>query len=172
MRPSPPRPHFLRPILLAAALTSGVLTLPDPTAAQTLRPEHTATLAWRLLGPSMPAGRAWTVTGVESNPKIQYLTTAGGGVWKTVNHGTTYEPIFNHEGSASTGAVTVAPSNPDIVWVGTGEPANTRANSWGDGVYRSLDAGATWTHMGLRDTYLISQIVIHPTDPDRVWVAA
>ena len=112
------------------------------------------------------------MTGVESNPKVQYLTTAGGGVWKTTNHGTTYEPIFNHEGSASTGAVAVAPSNPDIVWVGTGEPANTRANSWGDGVYRSLDAGATWTHMGLRDTYLISQIVIHPTDPDRVWVAA
>ena len=161
------------PLFLShAALSLAVLSLPGSLSAQTLKPEHTATLEWRLLGPSMPAGRAWTVVGVESNPKTQYLTTAGGGVWKTTNHGTTYEPIFNFEGSASTGAVAVAPSDPDIVWVGTGEPANTRANSWGDGVYRSDDGGDTWTNMGLLDSYLISKIVVHPTDPDRVWVAA
>jgi photosystem II stability/assembly factor-like uncharacterized protein len=153
-------------ILAAATLT------PATVQAQTLTPEHTATLEWRLLGPSMPAGRAWTVTGVESDPKTLYLTTAGGGLWKTTNHGTTFRNVFAHEGSASTGAVAVAPSNPDIVWVGTGEPANTRANSWGDGVYRSGDGGETWTHMGLDDSYLISKIVIHPTDPNRVFVAA
>jgi photosystem II stability/assembly factor-like uncharacterized protein len=158
------RTHLL--VLVVAA------TLADSLPAQTLAPEQTATLEWRLLGPSMPAGRAWTVTGVESDPRTLYVTTAGGGVWKTTNHGTTFEPIFNQEGAASTGAVAVAPSDPQIVWVGTGEPANTRANSWGDGVYRSTDAGATWTNMGLGDSYLISKIVIHPTDPDRVWVAA
>ena len=92
-----------------------------------------------------------------------YLTTAGGGLWKTTNHGTTLRNVFANEGSASTGAVAVAPSNADIVWVGTGEPANTRANSWGDGVYRSDDAGESWTHMGLDDSYLISRIVIHRT---------
>jgi len=154
-------------ILVAAALI-----LPAPLTAQALPPSSTATLEWRLLGPSMPAGRAWTVTGVESDPRTLYLTTAGGGLWKTTNHGTTFRNVFAHEGSASTGAVAVAPSNPEIVWVGTGEPANTRANSWGDGVYRSTDGGENWTHMGLDDSYLISKIVIHPTNPDRVLVAA
>lgn len=155
------------PAVLAAALL-----IPAPVAAQSFRAEHTASLEWRLLGPSMPAGRAWTVTGVESDPKTLYLTTAGGGLWKTTNHGTTFHNVFTHQGSASTGAVAVAPSDPSIVWVGTGEPANTRANSWGDGVYRSVDGGETWRHMGLDDSYLISKIVVHPTDPDRVWVAA
>jgi len=120
----------------------------------------------------MPAGRAWKVVGVESDPRTLYVTTAGGGLWKTVNHGTTFEPIFNFEGTASTGAVAIAKSNPDIVWVGTGEAANTRANSWGDGIYRSTDGGRTWENLGLRDTFLISHIVIHPTDPDIVYVAA
>ena len=153
-------------------LSAAAMILPAALPAQTLTPEHTATLEWRLLGPSMPAGRAWTVAGVESDPKTLYLTTAGGGLWKTTNHGTTFRNVFTHERSASTGAVAVAPSNPDIVWVGTGEPANTRANSWGDGVYRSDDGGETWTNMGLHDSYLISKIVIDPIDPNRVYVAA
>ena len=127
---------------------------------------------WRLLGPSMPAGRAWQVVGVESDPKTLYVTTAGGGLWKTTNHGTTFEPVFEHQPVASTGAVAVAKANPDVVWLGTGEPANTRANSWGNGVYRSDDGGATWTHKGLDDTFLIPEIVIHPDDPDVVWVCA
>jgi photosystem II stability/assembly factor-like uncharacterized protein len=159
----------MRTSLLLAAM---VLSFPIDASSQALLPAHTETLEWRLLGPSMPAGRAWTVTGVESDPKTLYVTTAGGGLWKTTNHGTTFRNVFASYGSASTGAVAVAPSNPDVVWVGTGEPANTRANSWGDGVYRSNDGGETWTHMGLRDSYLISRIVIHPTDPDRVYVAA
>jgi photosystem II stability/assembly factor-like uncharacterized protein len=154
------------------ALAVATLLLPQPLPAQNLAPEHTESLEWRLLGPSMPAGRAWTVVGVESDPKTLYVTTAGGGLWKTTNHGTTFRNVFDRYGSASTGAVAVAPSDPDVVWVGTGEPANTRANSWGDGVYRSDDGGESWTHMGLPDSYLISRIVIHPTDPDRVWVAA
>jgi photosystem II stability/assembly factor-like uncharacterized protein len=159
----------MRTSLLLAAV---VLSLPIDASCQALLPGHTESLEWRLLGPSMPAGRAWTVTGVESDPKTLYVTTAGGGLWKTTNHGTTFRNVFASYGSASTGAVAVAPSNPDIVWVGTGEPANTRANSWGDGVYRSDDGGESWAHMGLRDSYLISKIVIHPTDPDLVYVAA
>jgi len=127
---------------------------------------------WRLLGPTMPAGRAWTVVGVESDPKTLYVTTASGGLWKSTNNGTTFEPVFESEGSASTGAVAIAASNTDIVWVGTGEPANTRANSWGDGVYKSTDGGATWANMGLRDSRMTGHIVIHPEDPDIVYVAA
>jgi len=127
---------------------------------------------WRLVGPSAPAGRAWTVTGVESDPKTLYVTTAGGGLWKSTNNGTTFEPIFNHESSASTGAVAIAKTDKNLVWLGTGEPACTRANSWGDGVYKSTDGGMHWTNMGLPDSREISAIVIHPANPDTVYVAA
>ena len=112
------------------SLCAAALLLPATLPAQTLTPEHTASLEWRLLGPSMPAGRAWTVTGVESDPKTLYVTTAGGGLWKTTNHGTTFQNVFTDYGSASTGAVAVAPSNSDIVWVGTGEPAKRNVRRW------------------------------------------
>ncbi|MBI3664601.1 MAG: glycosyl hydrolase [Acidobacteria bacterium] len=127
---------------------------------------------WRLLGPSSPAGRAWTVVGVESDPKTLYVTTAGGGLWKTTNRGTTFVPVFDTYASASTGAVAIARSNKEIVWLGTGEPASTRANSWGDGVYKSTDGAKTWTHMGLEDSRQISAISIHPVNPGVVYVAA
>jgi photosystem II stability/assembly factor-like uncharacterized protein len=127
---------------------------------------------WRLLGPSSPAGRVWQVVGVESNPKTFYVTTAGGGLWKSTDNGTTLLPIFDKQTSASTGAVAIAKSNPNIVWVGSGEPASTRANSWGDGVYKSTDAGLSWANMGLGDTRQIGAVVIHPTNPEIVYVAA
>ena len=127
---------------------------------------------WRLLGPSTPAGHAWTVVGVASAPKTLYVTTASGGVWKSVNAGTTFEPIFDDAHVASSSVVAVAPSNPDIVWVATGEPANTRANSWGDGVYKSENGGESWTHAGLSETHMIGHLIIHPTNPDIVYVAA
>lgn len=127
---------------------------------------------WRLIGPSSPAGRVWQVVGDENNPKTFYVCTAGGGLWKSTDNGTTLLPIFDNQTSASTGAVAIARSNSNIVWVGTGEPANTRANSWGDGVYKSADAGKTWAHMGLPESRQISSIVIHPTRPNTVYVAA
>lgn len=154
-------------VLLAAALC---------TQAQTPANEFNSNLLsefkWRLVGPSSPAGRVWQVVGVESDPKTFYVCTAGGGLWKSTDNGTTLLPIFDNQTSASTGAVAIAKSDPKIVWVGSGEPANTRANSWGDGVYRSLDSGNTWTHMGLPESRQISAIVIHPTKPDIVYVAA
>jgi len=101
-----------------------------------------------------------------------YVGTRNGGVWKTVNNGTTFEPIFDDVGPPSIGAVAVAPSNADVVWVGTGESYLARYTYAGDGVYRSLDGGATWQHMGLRETHHISRILIHPENPDIVWVAA
>lgn len=141
-------------------------------AAASLQPEHLARWPWRLLGPSAPAGRAWSVVGVPRQPKTLYVTTAGGGLWKSTNNGVTFAPVFDDQPVASTGVVAVAPSDPDVVWLGTGEPANTRANSYGDGVYKSTDGGRTWRHVYLSESRQIGAIVIHPTKPDVVWVGA
>lgn len=157
---------------LALILLISIFTTVATVAAESLDETLLADWPWRLLGPSMPAGRAWTVVGVESDPKTLYVTTASGGLWKSVNNGTTFEPIFDGAGVSSTGAVAIASSDPDIVWVGTGEPANTRANSWGDGVYKSTDGGTTWTHLGLAATRMVAHLVIHPENHDVVYVAA
>ncbi len=150
-----------------------VLIACAPAAAQTqLTPGLLSEFKWRLVGPSSPAGRVWQVVGDENNPKTFYVCTAGGGLWKSTDNGTTLVPIFDNQTSASTGAVAIAKSNSNLVWLGTGEPANTRANSWGDGVYKSNDGGKTWMHMGLADSRQISAIVIHPTKPNIVYVAA
>src|SRR6266545_1032816 len=93
-----------------------------------LNPNLLSELKWRLIGPSSPAGRVWQVVGDENDPKTFYVCTAGGGLWKSTDNGTTLLPIFDNETSASTGAVAIAKANSKLVWVGTGEPANTRAN--------------------------------------------
>jgi hypothetical protein len=129
-------------------------------------------LTWRCIGPSNMGGRIDDFAVVESNPSIIYVATASGGVWKTVNNGVTWEPIFDGQSTSTIGDVTVSPSNPDIVWVGTGEQNNRQSSSWGNGVYKSTDAGKTWTNMGLRDSHHIGRIAIHPTNPDIVYVAA
>ncbi len=129
-------------------------------------------LRWRCIGPSNMGGRIDDFAVVESNPKIIYAGTASGGVWKTTNNGVTWEPIFDDQITSTIGDVTVAPSNPGIIWVGTGEPNNRQSSSWGDGIYKSTDGGRTWKNMGLRDTHHIGRIVIHPTNPDIVYVAA
>lgn len=164
--------------LVVVLAFSGLSVLADRVAAQEgdstvhLPADQVESLSWRLVGPASPAGRAWKVTGVESDPTTFYVATAAGGVWKTTNNGTTLEPIFDDESVASIGAVTVAPSDPDVLWVGTGEPASVRSNSWGDGVYRSEDAGRSWKHLGLTETREISAVAVHPRDPDIAYVAA
>jgi photosystem II stability/assembly factor-like uncharacterized protein len=101
-----------------------------------------------------------------------YVGTRNGGVWKTTNNGTTFEPIFDGQEALSIGDVALAPSNPDIVWVGTGEAYCARSSSHGDGVYKSTDAGKTWTNMGLRDSHHIARVIVHPSDPEIVYVAS
>ncbi len=101
-----------------------------------------------------------------------YVGTRSGGVWKTVNNGTTFEPIFDGHDRLAIGALALAPSNPDILWVGTGESYNCRSSYSGDGIYKSTDAGETWQNMGLEDSHHIARIVIHPKNPDIVYVAA
>jgi photosystem II stability/assembly factor-like uncharacterized protein len=101
-----------------------------------------------------------------------YVAGRNGGLWKTTNNGTTFEPLFDDQDVFSIGDVTLSPSNPDIVWVGTGEHATARSSYWGNGVYKSTDGGKTWHNMGLEDSHHIGRIVIHPENPDIVYVAA
>jgi photosystem II stability/assembly factor-like uncharacterized protein len=131
-----------------------------------------APLRARCLGPAVMGGRISAVAVVDNRPATLYVGASSGGVWKTVNNGTTWMPVFDGERTASIGDVAVAPSNPDIVWVGTGESNPRNSVAWGDGVYKSTDAGKTWQHVGLKDTAHIGRIVIHPKNPDIVYIAA
>src|SRR5262245_5686057 len=101
-----------------------------------------------------------------------YVAARSGGVWKTTNNGTTFEPVFENQTVASIGALAIAPSDENIVWVGTGDASCARSSYWGDGVYKSIDGAKTWQRMGLIESHHISRIVIHPTNPDIVYVAA
>ena len=129
-------------------------------------------LEFREIGPAVMGGRIDDFAVVESNPDIVYVGTASGGVWKTTNNGTTWEPVFDKEGVSTIGDIAIAPSDPSVVWVGSGEPNNRQSASWGDGIYKSLDGGKTWKNMGLAATHHIGRIVIHPKNPDAVYVAA
>ena len=133
---------------------------------------HFRGLRWRSIGPVGQGGRIDDIAVVESNPSIYYIGFATSGLWKTVNNGTTFEPVFDTYGTHSIGDVAIAPSNPDVVYVGTGESNNRQSSSFGEGIYRSTDGGKTFTHVGLRETQSIARIVVHPTDPDMAWVAA
>jgi photosystem II stability/assembly factor-like uncharacterized protein len=126
----------------------------------------------RLIGPAMISGRISSVAVDPRNPAVIYVTAASGGVWKTENGGATWTPIFDKQGSFSIGVVTLDPNNPSTVWVGTGENNSQRSVAYGDGVYRSDDAGRTWKRMGLEKSEHIGRIVIDPRNSDVVYVAA
>ncbi len=127
---------------------------------------------WREIGPCNMGGRITDLAVVESKPQVFYAAAATGGVWKTVNNGTTWTPIFESYGTASIGDVTLAPSNPEIVWVGTGEANARNSVTHGDGVYKSTDGGKTFKNVGLRGTRHIGRIAVHPRDPNVAFVAA
>lgn len=128
-------------------------------------------MRWRQVGP-FRGGRAEAATGISGDPLVYYFGAVAGGVWKTVNGGATWTPITDKQGIYSIGAITVDPTNPDILYVGTGEPCLRNDISSGDGVYKSIDAGKTWTNIGLRDTQHIADIIVDPRDPNTVFVAA
>ena len=131
-------------------------------------------MKWQFLGPTNISGRVTDVAVEAPRGKSYaiYAATASGGVWKTVNEGVSWQPVFDDAPSTSIGDVTLAPSNQDIVWVGTGEANIFRSSMAGHGVYKSEDAGATWQHMGLAATHTIARIVVHPHHPEIVYVAA
>jgi photosystem II stability/assembly factor-like uncharacterized protein len=157
----------------AAAAPPRVTKTPErPSPAPSTSADALAGLAFRSIGPGIMGGRIDDFAVVESRPSTFYVATAAGGLWKTVNNGVTLEPVFDDQEVSSIGDVAVAPSDPSILYVGTGEPNNRQSSSWGNGIYKSLDAGKTWLHLGLADTHHIGRVVVHPTNPDVVYVAA
>jgi len=129
-------------------------------------------LKFRSIGPAVTSGRISDFAVNPINNSEYYVATSSGGVWKTVNKGVTYQPIFDSQGSYSIGCVTLDPTNPSTVWVGTGENNNQRSVAYGDGVYKSDDGGRTWKNMGLKDSEHIASIIVHPTDPNTIYVGA
>ena len=127
---------------------------------------------WRSIGPATMGGRIDDIAVVESDPYTFYVGFATGGIFKTANNGTTWTPMFDIYPTSSIGDIAISPSNPDIIYVGTGEPNNRQSSSFGDGVYKSTDGGKTFTNVGLRETQSIGRVVVHPKDPNIVYVAA
>ena len=132
--------------------------------------EFNSILRWRNIGPYR-GGRTRAIAGVPSQPNVFYMAPVNGGVFKSNDYGRTWQPIFDDQPTASVGAITVAPSNPNVVYVGSGEGLHRPDLSVGDGVYKSTDAGKTWTHLGLRNGQQIAQLAVDPKNPDHVFVA-
>jgi photosystem II stability/assembly factor-like uncharacterized protein len=167
--------RWLAPSLLALTLAAGAaLAAPTPQttpAAGPVDPSLFKALHWRGIGPYR-GGRALAVTGVSGEPGLFYFGAAAGGVWKTINSGANWSPIFDAEPIASIGAIAVAPSNHDVIYVGTGEGALRGDITYGDGVYKSVDGGKTWANVGLKDSRQIGALIVDPNNPDIVLVAA
>lgn len=131
-----------------------------------------ASLKFRSIGPAVTSGRISDFAVNPENKSEYYVATASGGVWKTSNKGVTYQPIFDDQGSYSIGCVTIDPSNPNTVWVGSGENNNQRSVAYGDGVYKSEDGGKSWKNMGLKSSEHIAEIIVHPKNSNLIYVAA
>jgi photosystem II stability/assembly factor-like uncharacterized protein len=145
-------------------------TPPQPQGA--VPADWTKALSWRCIGPAAMGGRIVAFAVYEADPSTYWVATASGGLLKTVNNGVTFEHQFDRESTVSIGDVCVAPSNKDVVWVGTGEANPRNSVSYGDGVYKSTDGGKTWQNMGLKKSFQIGRIAIHPKNPDIVYVGA
>ena len=161
----------MNPVKLLAGLLL-VWLLAGSLVAQPTHEAALKNLKFREIGPAIMGGRVDDFAVVESDPRIIYVGSAAGGVFKTVNGGASWDPIFDDQPNSTIGDIALAPSDPSIVWVGTGEPNNRQSSSWGNGIYKSMDAGKTWTHMGLKDTHHIGRVMVHPTNPNIVYVAA
>jgi photosystem II stability/assembly factor-like uncharacterized protein len=130
------------------------------------------TVHYRSIGPTRQSGRFVDFAVYENKPSVFYAALASGGLWKTVNNGITFDPVFDNGGVISIGDIAIDQNNPDVVWVGTGEANNSRTAYYGDGVYKTVDGGKTWKNMGLKESHHIGRIIISPKNSDIVWVAA
>jgi photosystem II stability/assembly factor-like uncharacterized protein len=157
-------------LVIACALLFGASLAAN---AQQIDPKTYGGMKWRLIGP-FRGGRVITVAGVPSQPYTYYFGAVAGGVWKTTDGGISWDPLFDKQGTSisSIGAIAVADSDPNVIYAGTGEACIRGNISFGDGVYKSTDAGKTWVNVGLKDTRHIGGVIIHPTNPDVVFVAA
>ncbi len=161
---------FVRRFLLVTLILLGVTAAPA-SRAQQYDPSLLSEMRWRCVGP-FRGGRTVAITGVLHQPNVFYMAAVNGGVWKTDDFGRTWNPIFDEQSSGSVGALAVAPSDPNIIYVGSGEGLQRPDLATGDGLYKSTDAGKSWTHLGLRDAQQITAIVVDPKNSDRVFVAA
>ncbi len=143
-----------------------------PGAARRVETATVKALKARSIGPAVMGGRVSDLAYDPKDSSTFYIALATGGVMKTIDEGATFQALFDREAVASIGAIAVAPSDPKVIWVGTGEANDRNSSGWGNGVYRSEDAGANWTQAGLVDSRAIARIVVHPSDPRTVWVAA
>ncbi|HEU0184910.1 MAG TPA: glycoside hydrolase [Blastocatellia bacterium] len=157
-------------VILLAFLASASSELPG-TAAQQYNQNLYQSLQWRCIGP-FRAGRTVGATGVPGQPNVFYIGVNNGGVWKTADYGHTWQPIFDDQPTGSIGDLAVAPSDPRIIYVGSGEGLQRPDLSTGDGIYKSTDGGKTWRNVGLRDAQQIGSVIVDPKDPSRVFVAA
>jgi len=160
-----------RALLLCAVLSAFALASAPSAPAQQYDPALFSALRWRMIGP-FRGGRTVGATGVPGGPDVLYIGVNNGGVWKSADYGRTWTPIFDDQPTQSIGAIAVAPSDPQTLYVGSGEGLQRPDLSVGDGMYKSTDGGRTWRHLGLRDAQQIPAIVVDPRDPNRVLVAA
>ncbi len=152
-------------------LACALLFVPH-TSAQKIPENILSKIHYRELGPTRQGGRVVAFAVSQQDPYVYFVGAGPGGLWKTVNNGTTFESVFDQKNTSTIGDVAVAPSDHNIVWVGTGEANLRNSTYYGDGVYKSTDGGKTWKHMGLRESHHIGKVIIHPTDPDVVYVSA
>ncbi|MDE2140369.1 MAG: glycosyl hydrolase, partial [Gammaproteobacteria bacterium] len=168
---------FSKPVfggaVLCTLLISMLLSAQPPAQAASLPPAQLiGALHWRSVGPFV-GGRVIAVTGVLQQPNLYYMGSTGGGVWKSENYGYSWENISDkYFDNSNIGAIAVAPSDPKVIYVGTGESDIRNTFLTGDGLYKSTDAGKTWSKSGLADTHVISRIVVDPNNADIVYVAA
>jgi photosystem II stability/assembly factor-like uncharacterized protein len=162
--------HLSIGVALVCAMAIGIHA--QGAASAGLRTTDLAGLRLRNIGPANMSGRFVDMDVVESDPYVIYAASSTGGIFRSRDNGITWEPVFEREPVHSVGDIVIFQPNPNIIWVGTGERANRQSVSWGDGIYKTTDAGKTWTNVGLKNSKHIGRIVAHPTNPDIVWVAA
>src|ERR1035437_9200833 len=161
-----PRTRFV------SALTAAALAFCGALQAQTIDSASIAGMRWRQLGPANFEGRSSDIVGIPGPSKTLFVATAGGGIWKTMNNGITWRPVFDDKRVISMGMLAIAPSDTQQVWAGTGEPNSRNTIEAGAGIYKSTDGGITWKFMGLEKTQQIGRLVVHPRDPTTVYVPA
>ncbi|MGH7713544.1 MAG: WD40/YVTN/BNR-like repeat-containing protein, partial [Gemmatimonadaceae bacterium] len=166
-------------VVALAVMASALAAQPPAQQPDTTRPPINQAddpalrgFRWRVIGPIGQGGRIDDIAVVERDPQVFYVGFATAGIWKTSNNGVTFAPVFDTYSTHSIGDLAIAQSNPEIVYAGTGEANNRQSSSFGDGVFKTSDGGKTWTNMGLRETQSIARVVVHPRDPNTVWVAA
>jgi photosystem II stability/assembly factor-like uncharacterized protein len=156
------------PALLTAQPSQAPRQGADTTAGGGPRASQFSGLRFRGIGPAMASGRVGEIAIHPRDKSVRYLAVHSGGVWKSVNAGTTWSPIFDGQASYSIGTLAIDPSNPLTVWVGTGENNSQRSVGWGDGIYKSTDGGRSWNNLGLKESFHIGRIVIDPRASDVV----